>query len=251
MTWNPEKYLKFKNERSQPFIDIRKLIKVRPDLKVLDLGCGTGNLTVELSKLLLDSEVLGIDNSKEMLEKAPTCKGVRYEMKAIKNISGSWDLIFSNSALHWIDDHYSLLSKLFSMLNPGGQLALQFPSSHRNKAHTSIIEVADKTPFKESMGGWKWNFPVLDADEYAEIIFNAGGEEITIFDKVYPHILQNADEVLEWVTSTTLTIYFKKLPTELHEQFKLKCREKFWEMWPSGPLLFPFRRVIISAIKPK
>jgi len=101
------------------------------------------------------------------------------------------------------------------------------------------------------MRGWKWKFPVLEIEEYAEMIFKAGGMDSTIFDKVYPHILRDADDVLEWVTSTTLTIYFKKLPTDLHDHFKLKCRERFRTIWPSGPLLFPFRRILISAVKPE
>ncbi len=70
MPWEPDCYLKFKGERSQPFWDLAQLVDVKPGLSVIDLGCGTGALTAELATALPDSNILGIDSSSEMLEKA-------------------------------------------------------------------------------------------------------------------------------------------------------------------------------------
>jgi len=229
-----------------------QLIEVRPGLTVVDLGCGTGALTAELAEALPDCDVLGIDTSPTMLDKASSVarENLRFELRAIEDVSGAWDLIFSNSAVHWVEDHRSLMPRLWSMLRPGGQLALQFPSRHRNRAHKVIAAVAARSPFREAMDGWAWDFPVLDIETYAEILYEQGGRELAIFDRVYPHILKNADEALKWVSSTTLRPYMKRLPEDLHDSFNERLREELWSIWPSGPFLFPFRRLLLCCKKP-
>src|SRR5688500_678902 len=70
MPWDPNLYHKFQAERSAPFFDLLRLVEVRPNLKVVDLGCGTGDLTRKLADALPNSSVLGLDSSPQMLEKA-------------------------------------------------------------------------------------------------------------------------------------------------------------------------------------
>ncbi|MCF7810483.1 methyltransferase domain-containing protein [bacterium] len=249
MPWNPNTYLKFKTERAEPLKDLMKLVKIRPNIKVLDLGCGTGELTAELSEQLPKSEVIGIDNSSEMLEKTVKLEhpGLHFELKRIEDTDGKWDMIFSNAALHWVTDHYSLIPRLIKMLNQGGQLVAQFPSGHRNKAQKAISEVASIEPLSSTMNNWQWSFPVLETEEYAELLFSNGGSEITVYDKVYPHILQNADEVFNWISGTTMIPYLERLPESLHEPFRQKIRTRLHQIWQTRPLLYPFRRIILAA----
>lgn len=69
MAWNPDVYEKFKKERYLPFYDLLSLVQVKENLKAIDLGCGTGELTAKLAKELPGSKVLGVDSSAEMLQK--------------------------------------------------------------------------------------------------------------------------------------------------------------------------------------
>ena len=85
-------------------------------------------------------------------------------------------------------------------------------------------------------------------DEYAELLFLNGGSEITVYDKVYPHILQNADEVFDWVSGTTMIPYIERLPKYLHESFRQSIRERLHEIWREEPLLFPFRRILMAVV---
>src|SRR5690349_24719753 len=107
MPWNPDQYHKFQAERSAPFFDLLKLVKIRPDMKVVDLGCGTGELTRQLADALPNSQVTGLDQSAEMLEKAAqyASTNLHFELGDQSQLEGTWDLIFSNAALQWTEGH--------------------------------------------------------------------------------------------------------------------------------------------------
>src|SRR5262245_47830693 len=73
--WNPCQYERFRNERSQPFFDLLDLVQPRPEMRVVDLGCGTGELTRELHRRLAARETVGIDNSPAMLARTAAFAG--------------------------------------------------------------------------------------------------------------------------------------------------------------------------------
>ena len=62
--WDPNQYERFKAERAQPFYDLVSLVEREPGMRVIDLGCGTGQLTAWLHSELGASETLGIDAEK-------------------------------------------------------------------------------------------------------------------------------------------------------------------------------------------
>jgi len=227
------------------------LIKVRSGLKVIDLGCGAGELTRRLADALPGSDVVGIDNSVHMLERAKSQErpGVRFEQRTIEEAEGQWDLVFSHAAIHWVSDHRSLIPRLLSLVKPGGQLAIQEPSNQGHVSQTAITETAREDPFRQALGGWTRRSPVLGIDEYAELLYTSGGQDIRIFEKVYPHVLENADAVLDWVSGTTLVPYFERLPQELVEPFTESYRAKLRAIWPSGPVFYGFRRTLFAATR--
>src|SRR5262245_9126895 len=59
-SWDPAQYHRFRRERRQPWEDLVALVEVRPDMRVVDLGCGSGELTIELAQRLGAKSVLGI-----------------------------------------------------------------------------------------------------------------------------------------------------------------------------------------------
>ncbi|HZV80599.1 MAG TPA: methyltransferase [Geobacteraceae bacterium] len=249
MPWDPETYQRFKEERAAPFADLCNLIRVRCGLEAIDLGCGTGELTCRLAALLPGSRVTGIDSSAAMLAKADAlaCPSVRFRQQDIATVDGSWDLIFSNAVFHWIDDHETLIPRLFSLLKPGGQLVAQIPNNNAFPSHTCIIATAGEEPFRSALGGWIRTSPLLSLDAYARLLYESGAGEITVFEKVYLHTVHDADAIADWTTSTTLIPYFERLPLELHAPFMSSYREKLRQIWPAGPVLFTFRRILLAA----
>lgn len=252
MPWDPDRYHQFQAQRSAPFDDLLTLVHVRPGLKVVDLGCGTGELTRRLADALPGSDVLGMDLSPDMLARAgPLARaGLRFEQGDQADLHGTWNLIFSNAALQWSEDHPGLMARLFGCLAPGGQLAIQVPSNHMHVSHGAIVEVAGKAPFRAALDGWRRQSPVLPIEQYAEILFEQGAREIVVFEKVYPHVLENAQAVLDWISGTALVPYFERLPENLRPDFSAAIHERLRAVWPDGPIFYPFKRTFVSAVHP-
>ncbi len=251
MPWNPDQYHKFQSERSAPFYDLMKLVQIRPRLKVVDLGCGTGELTRALADALPESNVTGLDSSPQMLEKAASFStdNLRFEQGDLSTLTGSWDLIYSNAAIQWCENHTSLIPSLFSKLNPSGQLCVQIPSNHNHISHQLIRETAREEPFKTALGGFERLSPVLSIEQYAQILFDCGAEDITVFEKVYPHVMEDSDAVIEWISGTALVPYFERLGGRKPE-FLAALRQKMKAAMPGSPVFYPFRRTFFSAHRP-
>jgi trans-aconitate 2-methyltransferase len=251
MPWDPDRYHQFQKERSAPFEDLFHLVRIRPGLEVLDLGCGTGELTLQLVERLPDSQILGIDSSPEMRERAMQYEHdrLRFQQGLIQEVTGEWDLVFSNAAIHWVDDHPSLVPRLLSLVRPGGQLVVQIPSNHNHPTHLLILETARQEPFRQALGGWTRSSPVLPIEAYAELLYQHGGREVTVFEKVYPHLLENADALAEWTSGTTLVPYFERLEPELRERFMDRYRQRLRERFPESPVFYGFRRTLFAATR--
>ena len=253
MPWDPYRYNHFKKERSDPFEDLFRLVKVRPVMRVIDLGCGTGELTRELADRLPDSRVTGIDSSPEMLERAELLRrpGLDFVQGDLAQVSGEWDLVFSNAAIQWVSDHERLIPRLFNLVAPGGQLVVQLPSNHNHPSHQLIRQIASEEPFCTALGGWQRRSPVLSIEQYADLLYRSGGEDLQVFEKIYPHILAGADAIADWTSGTALVPYFERLSPEMREQFMERYRQALRQLWPAGPVLYAFRRTFFAAVRPQ
>ncbi len=256
MPWDADQYEKFKAERAAPFEDLFALIDQRPGIGVIDLGCGTGDLTAQLATRLPNSEVLGLDTSPQMLERAAqhSTASLRFEQRAIEDAPSAWnrawDLVFSHAALQWIDDHHDLIPKVFALVAPGGQLAVQVPSNHGHLTHQLILELANEEPFASALGGWRRRSPVLAIDEYATLLHQAGATNIVVFEKVYAHHLESPDALVEWVRGTALVPYLERMDAATQETFLHEYRRRIHGRVPTGPTFYPFRRALLAATRP-
>jgi trans-aconitate 2-methyltransferase len=251
MPWDPDQYLKFKEQRFAPFADLCALVRRRDAISAIDLGCGTGELTRRLADSLTASTVLGIDNSERMLEQATAFArdGLSFSSASVAEVNGSWDLVISNAVLQWIEDHRRLIPQLVGLVKPGGQLLVQVPSNERNPSHASIRDVAAEEPFCSALEGWVRISPVLEIDAYAAILNTAGICDVIAFEKVYCHQLPDSDAIAEWTRGTTLIPYLERLSAELQEQFLERYRARLREFWPSGPVLYTFRRTFFGGTR--
>jgi len=252
MAWNPDTYNKFKSERFAPFDDLISLIDTKPDLTVIDLGCGTGELTRKLADQLPNSQVLGIDSSSEMLNQAAAFSNdyVRFEQRAIEEqvkLNEKYDLVFSNAAIQWSDTHKELLPEIIAMLRPGGQLAVQIPDQTGNVLNQILDELVQEEIYKHALNSWRRVSPVLDIDEYAQILFENGSKDMTIYKKIYPLIVSNKEELYNWISGTALIPYLDRLDGEIKDSFIQEFKTRIDNRFTKVPVLYPFKRILMEA----
>jgi len=254
MPWNPEIYNKFKNIRYQPFYDLIDLIDPVDKMKAIDFGCGTGEQTFILSEKFPSATFLGIDSSAEMLEKSKELKNDRLNFKQATTedviASGEkWDLIFSNAALQWSDNHSELFSALISLLNKNGQFAIQMPVQNENILNQLLHQLIQEEPFKTYLKDWRRDSPVLSMDEYAQILFDGGLENIQIMTKVYPIIANDAQQLLDFISGSALIPYIEKLTEEQQQLFITTYKKRIEEAFPKFPAIYAFKRILIFGKK--
>jgi trans-aconitate 2-methyltransferase len=112
-----------------------------------------------------------------------------------------------------------------------------------------IEEIAAHEPFSEALNGWTRASPVLSINEYAELLYAHGGSRTTVFEKVYPSLLENSDAVAEWTKGTTLVPYLERLPESLREPFMQRYRERLGALFPEAPVFYTFRRTLFAATR--
>jgi trans-aconitate 2-methyltransferase len=252
MAWNPEVYNEFKSERAAPFYDLLALLKIRPGLEVIDLGCGTGELTGTLADKLPNASVLGVDSSAEMLDKSAQTGGstLRFECIPIEEQlkkSQQWDVVFSNAALQWVPDHETLFPQIISYIRPGGQLLVQMPDQPHNITNRLLAELAEQPRYEEVYQGWNRASQVLDLDRYAEILFECGSKSMQVFEKVYPLVLKDVDALVTWVSGTALLPYLERLPESLKNPFLEDYKTLLSKHFSKTPVFYAFKRILIEA----
>jgi trans-aconitate 2-methyltransferase len=251
-TWNPAQYDKFRSEREQPFFDLLALVRPTAGMRAVDLGCGTGKLTRLLHARLNARETVGIDRSARMLADArrgDLPEGLRFEVNTIEafDAAGNYDLILSNAAFHWIEDHATLIPRLARALGSGGQLAFQIPAMHDSPSHTLADDLA-ATEFRDDLKGWRRPQPVLTPDAYSRLLYQAGFAEQRVHLAVYAHVLPSRDDVVEWMKGTLLTEYERHLPPERFPAFLEAYKKRLvTALADERPFFFPFKRILCWA----
>jgi trans-aconitate 2-methyltransferase len=247
--WDPARYRVFADERARPFVDLVSRVQAEPPELVVDLGCGTGELTALLADRWPGAEVVGVDSSPEMVAAADPASGVR----VIRGDLREWrpgrpvDVLVSNAALQWVPGHVDLLPRFVDMLAPGGWLAFQVPGNFAEPSHALRHELAADPRFA----------PYLDAvaspagfgpRAYLEVLLDLGCT-VDAWETTYLHVLHGEDPVFTWATGTGARPTLQALPDPLREEFAEELRARLRTAYPPGPhgTVLPFRRVFVVA----
>ena len=247
-TWDPATYHRFQAERRQPFDDLLALVKPVPSGRVVDLGCGSGELTAELHRHVHAVETVGIDSSANMLDKAGphAGNGVRFEQGDLAQWTATEpvDVVFANASLQWAPDHPALIERLRDQLTPDRAARGAGAGELRAPTHT----VADRIGQEFGMDPVARFEAILMPEAYAGLARRLGFDEINARLQVYVHRLPDTASVIEWVKGTLLTQYRKDLGESKYEEFLERYRhELLAELGdPAGdsPYTFLFRRIL-------
>ncbi|ASK29974.1 trans-aconitate methyltransferase [Chryseobacterium sp. T16E-39] len=254
MPWNPDVYNQFKNIRFKPFFDLSDLIIAETPMKAVDLGCGTGEQTAILTEKFPQADFTGIDSSPEMLEKSKTLENERLHFKMATTeemLTGNenWDLIFSNAALQWSDNHQTLFPQLISKLKSNGQLAVQMPYQPGNTLNQILSGLAEEEPFKTYLNGWNRPSAVLTIDEYAQLLFENGIVELNLSQKVYPIIAEDHDTLFNFISGSAIIPYLERLDEEQQKDFTTEFKKRIAKSFPKLPAIYAFKRILMYGRK--
>lgn len=264
MTWDPAQYLKYSGERLRPALDLIARIDIAALHSIVDLGCGAGNVTRILAERWPEAKVIGLDNSAAMLAKARTSAGAAIDWReaelaawAASPAPAEADLVFSNAALHWLDDHPILFPRLFSAVARGGVLAVQMPSNFAAPSHVELHAVATGVRWRSRIGERARPVPVASSARYFEWLAPMA-DTIDTWTTEYLHVLAPGAEgehpVVAWTRGTALTPFLEALAPDEQQAFVADYAERIRRAYPpraDGRVLFPFRRLFIVATRTK
>jgi trans-aconitate 2-methyltransferase len=250
--WSPDVYLAFAGHRGRPFFDLLSRVGARDPRRVVDLGCGPGNLTETLTGRWPAAEIEAWDSSPEMVD-AARARGVPARVGDVRDWipAPDTDVVLCNATLQWVPEHSDLLVHWARQLATGSWLAFQVPGNFGAPSHQAVLDLLQSPRWSESLP----DFPFRDADVvqsaagYAGLLSDAGCS-VDAWETTYIHELTGADPVLEWITGTALRPVRSSLNGEQWERFRaelIPILNASYPMRADGTTLFPFRRVFVVA----
>lgn len=253
--WDPNLYLKFSDQRARPATDLIAQIRLEHPKRIVDLGCGTGNSTEQLHRRWPEANITGVDNSGSMLAQARQnhrdWKWIETSIEQWKP-DGSYDLVFSNAALHWVADHAALFPRLLNYVDPGGALAVQMPYNFQSPAHQGMQKVAVDPRWAGKLDGASEKHHVQPLEFYYRVLSKSAAA-LDLWQTEYLQIVNGARAVLDWVRGTAMRPYLESLPDDgQRKQFEELCLGEFergYRADDQGKVLFPYRRMFLVAYK--
>jgi trans-aconitate 2-methyltransferase len=253
--WNPDLYLKYENERTQPSYDLTSRIKIDNPASIIDIGCGPGNSTKVLRERWPQAQISGLDSSPEMIERArsdyPQGDWILADA-AGWNSDSKYSIVFSNATLQWLPDHTRLVKNLFDCVQSQGALAVQVPANSGSPLHQAVLSVSKRKQWQDVMAGCDALIRYHDASFYYDCL-SALTKRVFIWYTTYYHVMINHQGMIDWYTGTGMKIYLERLAND--EQRRLfqaqvldECRLAYPEH-KDHKVLFPFQRLFFIAYK--
>jgi trans-aconitate 2-methyltransferase len=259
MTWNPQQYLQFEDQRLRPAIDLLMRVPLPSPRRIVDLGCGTGNVTRLLAQRWPEAQITGVDNSAAMLDRARVAAADLPRVAFVAAELGAWspaapvDLVYSNAALHWLPDHATLIARVAGMVAPAGVLAVQMPDNFRAPSHAAIAALAMSPRWRGKLALLVRATPTAPAADYYEWLAPSF-TRIDIWTTEYLQALApNAagdHPVAAWTKGTWLGPFLAALDVAEQVEFLAAYQSELataYPLLPEGGVLFPFRRLFIVA----
>lgn len=252
--WDPGQYRRFADERSRPFFDLVGRVAAAQPRLVVDLGCGSGELTAALAARWPQAWVIGVDNSVAMLEAARDGGLEQPRLSFQLGDVTKWkpgapaDVLVANAVLQWLPDPLDALARWAGLLAGGGWLAVQVPGNFDQPGHVVMRELAASPRWRPRLDGVVLNRQATDAAGYLDLLASAGCE-VDAWETTYLHVLPGDNPVLEWYKGTGLRPVIDALAPVLAAEFLAEYGARIREAYPARPYgtVLPFRRIFVVA----
>ncbi len=233
-------------------------VAIRPDMKILDAGCGSGELTLLLAKLAPLGHVTAVDLSASMIEKAQKAADIEglnnceFFVSDINSLEydSQFDRVFSNSVLHWVTEISDGARRLYRALLTGGLLAVQFPLL--NPEHP-MIRYANRAikelGLERCYIGWQFPWYVPESGEqFAGVLEAAGFKDTAARKESGVFTFPSADSVYKHFDSVGLGLFASPLPEDKKSALKEQVLNDLKEDFP-GEASLVYERIFATARK--
>lgn len=258
--WNADEYSKYSSGQEKWAKELLAKLKLRGDESVLDLGCGDGKITVEIANIVKDGSVIGVDNSEEMIKlaaqryPADRYPNLSFEVMDAKEIryEERFDVVFSNAALHWVDDHRKMLGGINRSLKPGGRFLIQTGGTGNAAAGFETIElmsaIDEWIPYLKDAKS-PYNF--FSDKDYEKLVPEAGFKPVRI-ELLKKDMVHEGIEAFKGFIRTTWLPYTQRIPEEKRERFITETANMFVKKYPAddeGKVHIGMVRLEAEAVK--
>ncbi|HYB36484.1 MAG TPA: trans-aconitate 2-methyltransferase [Mycobacterium sp.] len=250
--WDPDIYLAFADQRARPFYDVLSCVGAERPRRVVDLGCGPGNLTLQLARRWPDAVIEALDSSPEMVAAARE-RGLDATLGDLRDWRprGDTDVVLSNAAVQWVPEHAELMVRWADQLAAGAWIAVQMPGNFEMPSHAAVRAVARREPFVKNLRDMPFRVGAVihTPAHYAELLIDAGCT-VDAWETTYLHQLTGEHAVLDWMTGTALLPVRERLNEQEWQQFRQELIPLLADAYPTRPdgtTFFPFRRVFVVA----
>jgi len=189
--------------------DLMEALNPQPGERILDVGCGTGQLTAEIARS--GATVVGLDKSAEMLAEArknyPHLAFVLGDAASFQ-FSEPFDAVFSNAVLHWVKDAEGAVASIARALRASGRFVAEFGGKGNiASVQTALRAVLGPAADEQS----PWYYPSVG--EYTPLLERHGFEvrAASLFDRPTP--LEGEDGLENWLRMFTGN-YWREFPPD-------------------------------------
>jgi trans-aconitate 2-methyltransferase len=221
-------------------------LQLNGDEVILDAGCGSGKITLELVRRVPHGTVYAVDAAPSMVAHAHETLGERAIVLCQDLVDlalpETVDVVFSNATFHWIADHDALFAALHRNMKPGGRLLAQCGGRGNIDAfRRTADEIAHREPFAPYFVDWHgpWNYAT--AEDTAERLERAGFEKVSTWLEDKPTELE---EPRSFVATVCLVRHLDPLPEELRDEFVDAVMAEAGE-----PLVLDYVRLNMTALR--
>jgi trans-aconitate methyltransferase len=237
-------------------------LPLQPTDRVLDLGCGAGDLTATVAKLVPDGHVVGLDPQSSLLAEARRRAGANQSFveapaqhlaEALTDGS-SFDVIFSQSVLHWVpwEEHAAILQQCRRLLRPGGALRVECGGGDNVREVVAFLDSIASDIAGPSAPRAPWTF--VHAGAYLDLLLEVGFDIGTRDGYVHTVAQRRAfdrDSVTGWLLSQAVEAYAVDLKPEQRAPFRSEVTARVDELRRSdGTYDLTFVRLDLLAFKP-
>jgi trans-aconitate 2-methyltransferase len=145
-----------------------------------------------------------------------------------------------------VPDHPTLIPRLFSLLAPGGVLAVQMPDNRQEPTHRAMREVASRQPWAAAIGDpEKVRTDLLPVGGYYDLLATKAAH-VDAWHTIYQHPMTSPAAIVEWVSGTGLRPFVDPLPTDLRTSYLAQyeqCIARDYPVRSDGKLLLAFPRL--------